>query len=324
MKKQTEIRYDIVSNEWIIIAPRRSLRPNHFSKEVTGCPFCNLEGQEKPKFYLYKGKESDGKKWTTVAVPNKYPVFDIDNKSKTIKDKIYTKIIAQGHHDLIITKEHDKFFSQLDEGRSEEFFTCIQKLINSYKKDKFVKQVAIFHNRGQKAGASQPHPHYQVMTLPIIEREFQTELDSFNKFYKKNKKCLHCEINKRELEEKDRIILENEHFIAFCPFAPKVGFQVVISPKRHNPNFEDITDEEKKSLAKVFKKILHKYDKIFEEQNYNFFIHTAPLDKKYPYFHWYIVFYPRTVSLGGMEMGFRIEISQATPEEQAKILRKTK
>ncbi|MDD3386326.1 MAG: galactose-1-phosphate uridylyltransferase [Candidatus Pacebacteria bacterium] len=322
-KENTEVRYDIVSNEWIIISPKRGARPNNF-QEARDCPFCDLKDQEKPKFYFYKGKESNGKKWTTVVIPNKYPVFNLENKNKKIKDGVYSKIIGKGHHDLIITKEHDKFLSQLEDTRSEEVFTCIQKLINSYKDNNFVKQVAIFHNKGEKSGASQPHPHYQVMTLPIIEREFKTELESFNKFYKKNKKCLYCEINKRELKEKERIVLENEHFIAFCPFAPKVGFQVVISPKRHNPNFEKITEEEKKSLSKIFKKMLYKYDNILKEKNYNFFIHTAPLNKEYPYFHWYMVFYPRSSSLGGLEMGFRIEISQAMPEEQAKILREGK
>jgi galactose-1-phosphate uridylyltransferase len=154
--------------------------------------------------------------------------------------------------------------SDLPISRIEEFFTCISKLLIEYRKSKIVKQVAIFHNKGEKAGASQPHPHYQALTLPIIEREYQNELNNLKNYYNKNKKCLHCEINKIEKQFNKRIIAENNDFIAFCPFAPKVLFQAIISPKRHMSSFEQITEEEKKSLSKIFKKILLKYDYGFD------------------------------------------------------------
>jgi UDPglucose--hexose-1-phosphate uridylyltransferase len=324
MSKKAEIRKDLLSDEWIIVSPERGERPNNFEHNPV-CPFCDLKNQEQPKLYFYKGKEDKNKEWTTIVIPNKYPVIRPTNSCKKyIVNNLYTKINPAGFHDIIITKEHDKFLSDLPLDRVEEFFSCIQALIIDYKKYSFAKQIAIFHNKGEKAGASQQHPHYQAMTLPIIEKEFKRELSNFYNFHKKNNECLHCKINKTELKDKQRIIFENDDFIAFCPFAPKILFQVIISPKRHFSNFEEITEKEKKSLAIVFKKILHKYDKGFENLAYNFFLHSAPLDKKYPYFHCYWSFSPRICYFGGLEMGFGLEISSILPEEQAEFLRKIK
>jgi len=321
-KENTELRYDILSNEWIIISPKRGARPNNF-QEIKGCPFCDIKDQKKPKYYFYKGEENKEKKWTTIVIPNKFPVFEESDTSKDIlENNFYTKKISPGFHDLIVTKEHDKFISDLSLSRIEEFFTCISKLLTEYRKSKIVKQVAIFHNRGEKAGASQPHPHYQALSLPIIEREHQNELNNFKNYYNKNKRCLHCEINKIERNDKKRLIIENDDFVAFCPFAPKILFQVIISPKRHMSSFEEISEKEKKSLSKIFKKILSKYDKGFDNLDYNFFLHNSPLDKEYPYFHWYWSFSPRINYFGGLELGFGLEISPMTPEEQAKTLRK--
>lgn len=321
-KDKTEIRYDILSNEWIIISPKRGLRPNNF-QEIKDCPFCDIEDQEEPKHYFYKGKENKEKKWTTIVIPNKFPVFEEDcTIEEIIENNLYVKKISPGFHDLIVTKEHDKFISDLPSDRVEEFFVCIKSLLIEYKKSGIVKQVAIFHNRGEKAGASQPHPHYQALALPIIEREHQNELNNFKKFYSKNNKCLHCEINKIEKGNKKRLIAENDDFIAFCPFAPKMLFQIIISPKRHTSSFDQIGEKEIKSLSKIFKKILLKYDNGFDSLDYNFFLHNSPLDKEYPYFHWYWSFSPRINCFGGLEMGFGLEISPMTPEEQAKILRK--
>ena len=322
MNKKTELRKDFLSDEWVIISPERGSRPNNFIKSHE-CPFCDLREQEEPKIYFYKGKENKDKKWTTVVIPNRYPVFRSGDSYEEGKvNNFYTKINSAGFHDVIVTKEHDKFLSDLPLKRVEEFFSCIQALIIDYRKYDFVKQIAIFHNKGEKAGASQPHPHYQAITLPIIEKEFKNELSNFYNFYKKNNECLHCKINKIELKDKKRIIFENDDFIAFCPFAPKILFQVIISPKRHFSSFEEVTEKEKKSLAKIFKKILRKYDKGFENISYNFFLHSAPLDKKYPYFHCYWSFSPRINYFGGLEMGFGLEISSILPEDQAKFLRK--
>ena len=59
-KEETELRYNILSNEWVIISPGRKARPNNFRKSGD-CPFCEIKDQKEPKYYFYKGKENKEK-----------------------------------------------------------------------------------------------------------------------------------------------------------------------------------------------------------------------------------------------------------------------
>ena len=52
----SELRYDLVSRDWVVIATGRAKRPEMFKEEKkkrevapkSRCPFCNLGTQEKP------------------------------------------------------------------------------------------------------------------------------------------------------------------------------------------------------------------------------------------------------------------------------------
>lgn len=53
---------------------------------------CDIKDQKEPKYYFYKGKENKEKKWTTIVIPNKFPVFEEDDLSKDIlESNFYTK-----------------------------------------------------------------------------------------------------------------------------------------------------------------------------------------------------------------------------------------
>ncbi|MCK9393484.1 MAG: galactose-1-phosphate uridylyltransferase [Candidatus Paceibacterota bacterium] len=320
-KEETELRKNLLSGDWVIIAPTRSKIPK---KNNLGCPFCNLKNQETPILIYNNGKiVSDTKKWTTIVVPNKYPVFVPLMNEYSNKNKNYYRIKSPGSHELIITSDHNKKLYELGVKKIKEILDCYQSRIISLKKNKFVKYVFIFQNCGEKAGASQIHPHSQLITIPFIDKELTQIISNSKNYFKKNNKCLHCEIIEKELHERKRIIAENKSFIAYIPFAPKFVYQVIITPKKHNNLFEDISEEEKLDLAEIFKKILQKYNKKLNSPDYNFYLHNSPADNKnYNFFHWYFSLIPRLTYLAGFEIGANMEIITKYPEDQAQFLRK--
>jgi len=325
-KKETELRYDSLNDDWIIVSP---IRADRFKKKsILGCPFCDIESQETPTLVYSNGVMRDIKDlqgWTTIVIPNKYPVFIPSQKRKEEKESsIYSKIKSGGFHELVITKDHEDTLAFLPIDKVKEVFTCYQQRIIEYKNYDFAKNVVVFHNNGKAAGASQPHPHSQILTIPLIDKEFRITLENHQKYFKENNSCLRCRVNKEEKDFKKRIVFENKDFIAYVPFAPKFTFQTIITPKKHSPRFEEITEEEKEKLAEIFQKILLKLYKGLGNPAYNFYLHTAPLDKEYPSFHWYFSIFPRTSSLAGFEMGAQMEIPTMYPEDQALFLRKQK
>jgi UDPglucose--hexose-1-phosphate uridylyltransferase len=162
------------------------------------------------------------------------------------------------------------------------------------------------------------------LSLPLIDKEFKIILENSEKHFEENAECLQCLINRTERKEKERLVFENEDFLCYVPFAPKFSFEVIITPKRHVPRFEDIMEKEKKSLAEALKKVLSKFYTGFNNAAYNFYLHTAPFDRDCPYFHWYIVAFPRISIWAGVELGASMEVSTMLPEEAAEFLRKQK
>lgn len=338
----SELRLDLVSGDWVIVASNRFQKPNDFKKPKSvslkmsskNCPFCNLETQKEPTLVMANGKIiSNSKKlpvdWTTVIVPNIYPAvsFNFKPREKTEKTEgeIYKKMPAVGFHEVLITKEHRKQLADLSLGRIKEVISAWQIRYLSLKDKKFVNHISIFQNYGPESGASIAHPHSQIITTYLIDVDLKNALNNAKKYYNKKKKCLYCQMMNYDLKKKKRIVFENNNFVALCPFASKKSFQIIISPKKHLSYFENITEKEKEDLAESFKIILNKIKKGLNNPSYNFYLHTAPCDgKKHNYYHWHFTILPKSRSWAGFEMGTHLEIITVKPEEAAQRLRKIK
>ncbi len=338
IKFPSELRFDLVSKDWVIIATGRARKPSFFKKakkikakiSKTNCPFYDLRTQKRPVLAYYKGKEvlfklgEIPKKWTTIVIPNKYPALLPHSKLEERREgKFYKTMNAIGFAELVLTKDHRKHFPHFQTSEIKEVFEVYQKRYLDLMKKKFVNYISIFHNHGIEAGASQSHPHSQIITTPLIDVDLRKALINSENYFKKNKKCIYCEMNAWEKKVKKRIVFENDLFIAICPFASKAAFQVIISPKKHLAYFEKINGEEKQALAEVFGAVMKALYKGLADPSYNFYMHTAPCDgKDYSYYHWHWTIMPKTAVPAGFEIGTRMEISTIEPEKAADYLRK--
>lgn len=339
IKFPSELRFDLVSRDWVVIATGRGKRPEAFKREKRKeikiskkiCPFCNIESQEAPiliysqgKKILFKKGDKIPKNWTTIVIPNKYPPLLPAKELKTKREgKFYQIMNAVGFSELVVTRDHNEHFPHFKLSQVKEVFDVYQERYLDLMKKPFVKYISIFHNHGAEAGASQPHPHSQIITTPLVDIDLQKALLNSEKYFKENKKCVYCQMNNWERKVKKRIVFENKDFIVICPFASKAAFEVIISPKKHLSNFEEITEREKWFLAEAFQTAMKKLYKALNDPPYNFYLHTSPCDgKKYPYYHWHFTILPKTAIPAGFEIGTRMEISTIEPEKAAEYLRK--
>lgn len=136
--------HNIISNQWVVMAPRRQDRPNIAkSTEPTVCPFCiGQEGKEE-ELYRIGGEPNDGN-WSVRVLLNKYPFAP--------------------HHEVIIhSPDHHK---NIDELPVEN----VQLILSAYRARFLAHQgkgnVYIFHNHGIEGGESLPHPHTQLVVVP--------------------------------------------------------------------------------------------------------------------------------------------------------------
>ena len=337
VKFPSELRFDLISKDWVAIATGRARRPETFKIEKRikkvppkkTCPFCQIKELKETLLIFAQGKKIPIKKgiprnWTTIVVPNKFPAFlPAPKLDKKIEGGLYQKMNAVGFHEVVITKDHKKSLGQMETPQIKEVIDAYHQRYLDLMKNPFVNYVSIFHNHGIEAGASIFHPHSQIITTPLLDVDLSRALSNAKRYFKKHRKCLYCQMDEWERKVKKRIVFENEDFLVLCPFASKVAFEIIISPKKHLSYFEKITEKEKWNLAEAFKMALGKLYKALNNPPYNFYLHTAPTDGvNYDFYHWHWTILPKTSTWAGFELGAKMEISTIEPERAAEYLKK--
>jgi len=331
-KSPSELRLDPLSRDWVVIATGRSKRPETFKKEkrekeenASSCPFCNLKGDTASLVFRNREKmASFVPDWTTVVVPNKYPAFIPEGNLEIRKENsLFETIDAVGFHDVVVTRDHRKSIALFSKEEAKELIDVYTLRYKDLKNYPFVKYVALFHNHGKEAGATISHPHSQIITTPLTDRDLKAGISSSEKYFKEKNKCIYCEMNEWEMKRKKRIVFENEDFLTICPFASKAAFEMIISPKKHYSYFEEIEQSLKYSLGEALQVSLSKLYKGLGDPSYNFYLHTAPIgNERYDFYHFHFTILPKTAIWAGFEMGARMEISTIEPEQAAAYLRK--
>ncbi len=324
----SELRQDMVTGDWVVIATGRAKRPEDFSKSkseeaVNGsedCFFCDPEGSGQEKDVLIYENPATG--WSLRVFPNKFPAFSQKEKVRSIEEGPYFATTGAGYHEVIVTRDHFLHIALMEELEIAEVFDAFQERYLDLMNKKGVNYISIFHNHGKEAGASVAHPHSQLVAIPVVSPYVKSELDGAELYYRSNRHCVYCVMAEYESKAKKRVIFENEEFIAFCPFASRAAFEVWVMPKGHKPYFERTNEEGKIKLAKVFGKAMDMIYKGLNNPPYNFYIHTSPCDgKDYPHYHWHIEILPHTSTWAGFELQTGIEISTIQPEVAAEYLR---
>jgi len=330
----SELRQDIISGDWVILAPGRGKRP-HFLDEKRKprartpkklCPFENLEASHNAPIMLFpEGSTVREENWKIALIHNKYPALDhpqYAGHSIPLRHGIYRGRTGIGEHWLIVTKDHDKNLAALDEKNAVAVFRVFQESHHIMEKEGWVAYASSFFNWGPLAGASVWHPHYQVLALPIIPSHIARSLRGAKMYFDEHGRCGRCDIVKAEHKEKKRVIVENEHAIAFTPYASKKPFEVMILPKKHSSHFRKASPVVIEAVVSLVQSVMRRFEKNVNDPDMNVFIHDAPLgNKNYDYHHWHIEVMPKISTPAGFELSTGIDINSTDPEEAAKILR---
>lgn len=325
-ESESELRQDIVTGDWVVIATGRAKRPDDFvsqgrAREDDGAkdPFADLSGQEEP-LLIYRREDGD---WSLAVIPNLYPAFVNGRSPRDLSEGIYFAMNGVGSHEVIITRDPERSIADLPLWQVAEVIDAYQDRYLALMKKKSVKYVQIFHNHGREAGASIPHPHSQLMAIPVISPYIDLQLRGAELYWKNHQAHVFQTILDYESDTRHRFVYENDHFFVFCPFASRSAFETWIVPKKsENPYFERITDEEKIALAEALQKALFAIRKGLGDPAYNFYLNTAPCDgKDYRYYRWHVEILPKTSVWAGFEISTGIEVSTIQPEAAAEYLR---
>jgi UDPglucose--hexose-1-phosphate uridylyltransferase len=338
----SELRKDIISGRWAIIASERSKRPDDFrspktesQSEARGfCPFCEGNESKTPPevFSLRKsGTENDGPGWRVRVVPNKFPALNRGPVPSGIEAKgLFPRLEGVGVHEVVIeTPDHDKELSDLPLGHIREALWTYQERIRAIEREVQYQYIQVFKNKGKEAGASLSHPHTQIVATPIIPKRIMEEIYGAGRAYHHAAKCIFCRILEEEMRTGERLVARNGHFCATTPFAARFPFELRLLPLRHSPSYASLSGEELESLAEILKFVLSRIKSVLSDPPFNFIIHQGPsphirvegwpdIEKTY---HWHLEIMPILTKVAGFELGTGFYINPVPPETAASYLR---
>ncbi len=339
----SELRQDIFSGRWVIIAAERSKRPDDFrpaseKKEIPSsgfCPFCEgNESKTPPEVYSYRKNSSKPNRpgWLVRVVPNKFPALNRGGAPllREEGDGLFRWMNGVGVHEVVIeTPEHDKELPDLSLSHLQRVIEAYRQRVRQIEAERQYKYVHVFKNKGKEAGASLAHPHSQIVATPIIPKRVSEELHISGELYQRFGECVFCRLIKEEIKRGDRLIYQNDHFCVVTPFAPRFPFEMRVYPFRHVAWFSELGVSEALSLARALKTVLGRLRKALYDPPYNFFIHQAPnpnLEEEHNSgwalaFHWHMEIIPVLTRVAGFEWGTGFYINPVAPETAASFLR---
>lgn len=328
-----ELRHNVMTKEWVIIAIERAKRPEEFAKKeqerkvipafVPTCPFC--PGNEKmtpPETYVVP----DTTGWKVRVTPNKFAALSYVGERERFAQGIRRSVSGVGIHEVIIeTPDHSKTMALMKDGDVE---TVIQTYLNRFNfasADPRVEQVTLFKNHGEAAGTSLEHPHSQMIATPVITPQVRDRLINSLRHFDEFGECLYCRVLEVEQKEGTRVVYETQHFVSLVQYAALSPFSMLIMPRRHMACFPEINDAEAADLAHNLRVTLAKLYYGLKNPDFNYVLRTAPIEYKgVRYYHWYVSIIPRLTRVAGFELGSGMFINVSLPEEDARFLREVK
>jgi len=327
-----ELRTDPTSGRWVIIATERAARPTDFAtppvevNDLERCPFCSgREDRTPPEIFAVRnpGTARNAPGWQVRVVSNKFPALRIEGDTTRSSTGMFTRMDGVGAHEVIIeTTDHHTHLGLMP---AREVADVVRAYLQRYRDldgdDRF-EYALLFRNHGRAAGASLSHPHSQLIALPVIPKRAAEELEAAERHFGRNGVCVFCRLIEQELAVRDRIVFENERFVALQPYAARFPFETWLMPKEHRASFGALSEGDVLPFAEALRTTLHALHSCLNNPPYNFIVHTAPYsDHAGHFYHWHLEIMPRLTQVAGFEWGSGFYINPVVPEQGARFLR---
>ena len=322
-----QLRKDPISMNWVIQEDGETTWPN-----FDVCPFCPGQEALTPQT-IYSHVNGTGG-WEVRVTPHVRPLYRIEGSAQRCGEGVYDKMRSLGAHEVVIESpdHHLRLPLQSDENVAQVLRAFVSRLVD-LKKDRRFRYVSVFRNQGKLAGQEPNHPHSQITATPFVPRRVVYELRSLQRYFAVKERCLICDIAQQEIAKQMRTVEWDDQFVAYCPFASRVPYEIWVLPLEHHCAFEeDLTTWERQlHFSRFLKSVLLRLESV--AQDYHIALHTAPnLHAKSERtdhwrtlredFHWHFELVPVRLSTSPSYFLKEVYYNPVLPEHAAEELRK--
>lgn len=291
-----ELLYDQQDRPVVVVAgARRHVPQPMLDREEGPCPFCPgneaLAGLELDRRELYSGGP-----WQARAIRNKYPVLH-DGPGQH----------AHGAHEVLVwAPDHSAHLGSGDIDAATVALELLADRVSANFAQGWPCALPLINN-GTLAGASQPHPHAQVLSMGFVPPRLDLEAD----IAQEADHCAYCH------PATDLVVHQSANYTLQVTGLPSVPYEILLFPREHQAR--QAHDQGTRELAKLLDWAVREATARARTEAFNLIWHLAPLGAVG--FHWHVHLLARRVSPGALEYGAGLVVLSSTPEEYAAELR---
>ncbi len=327
-------RHNPLTGEWVLVSPHRTKRPWQGQVETTP---SSKPPVHDPDCYLCPGNERAGghrnPDYTdTLVFPNDFSALTSAMPDTAPSHPLLQSQSAPGCCRVVcFSPRHDLTLPEMD-------LSEIRRVISTWAEQTALlgethRWVQVFENKGAVMGCSNPHPHGQIWALDTLPNEPLKEELEQRRYWQENGRSLLVEYADLEAEKEERVVVQNEAWLAVVPYWAVWPFETLLLPRRPVQRLPDLHEEERQALASILKRLLTRYDNLFETSfPYSMGWHGAPFESNVgpgDHAHWQLHahFYPpllRSANVKKFSVGYEMlgeSQRDLTAEEAAMRLR---
>jgi len=296
------IRWDPLAGEWVVIAAARQDRT--FLPPADQCPL-DPSAPGRP----------------TEIPASSYDVVVFENRFPSLREPL-------GRCEVVcFTSDHDASFAQLTPRRVRTVLEAWVDRTEVLGARPETRQVYCFENRGEEIGVTLHHPHGQIYAFPFVAPRVERMVAQARRYAGGN---LFDDLVAAELRAGTRIVVRNEHWIAFVPEAARWPYEVRIFPAARVPDLPALGEPAREAFGPLYLDVLRRFDALFgRPAPYIAAWHQAPVRdqqaRRQFAAHLQVLSIRRAPGklkyLAGTESGMGVWSNDILPEEAAQRLR---
>jgi len=321
-------RLNTLTGEWVLVSPHRTQRP--WLGQVEKLPQEQLPAYD-PQCYLCPGNERAGgarnpEYENTFVFTNDFSALLPESPpgAGNANPLLQTQGVSGTCRVVCFSPRHDLTLPEMDLQDIRDVVDMWAEQVGELGRE--YRWVQVFENKGAIMGCSNPHPHGQIWAQDALPNEPTKEEKQQKAYYAETGRLLLLDYLKFESEVKERIVVDNNHWLALVPYWAIWPFETLLLPRRHILRLTDLTGAEKQALAEILKRLLTRYDNLFETSfPYSMGWHGAPTDtSEYPHWQLHAHFYPpllRSATVKKFMVGYEMlaEAQRDLTAEQAAL-----
>ena len=330
--RRPERRQNLLTGEWVLVSPQRLVRP--WQGEVAS-PAARPALHYDPHCYLCPTNERAGgarnPPYERVFVfDNDYPALTPGPHGDTSAPDplLVSKTEAGVCRVVCYSPDHSQTLSQMSVAQFRPVVDAWAAQFAELDARDDIGAVIMFENRGEMIGASNPHPHGQIWATSFVPGELAKEDARQRAWHEARGSALLAAYLERELAARERIVLENEGFVALVPYWAVWPFETLIVPRRPVGSIPELANAERDQLAAILTALAAGYDRVFDAPfPYSMGLHQRPKGAREGCFTFHAHFYPpllRSATIRKFMVGFEMlgmPQRDLTPEDAAARLR---